>query len=68
MRPGAVQKNEVFYLWKNKIKNHWKITLHTVFATKLLIKLLYSIFYNKYCSIDNMANPFNLSYDIIDHK
>jgi hypothetical protein len=42
-------------------KNHGKITLHTVSVTKLLIKLLYSIFSNKSCSIDNMANPFNLS-------
>ena len=28
--------------------------------TKLLIKLLYSIFSNKSCSIDNLANRFNL--------
>ena len=39
-----------------------------VFATKLLIKLLYSIFSNKSCSIDNMTNPFNLFNDIIDRK
>jgi hypothetical protein len=37
-------------------------------ATKLLIKLLYSIFSNKFCSIDNMANPFNLFCDIVDRK
>ena len=39
-----------------------------VSVTKLLIKLLYSIFSNKSCSMDNMANPFNLSYDIVDGK
>ena len=52
----------------SKKKNHWKITLHTVSITKLLIKLLYSIFSNKFCTINNMANPFNLYCDIIDHK
>ena len=37
-----------------------------VSATKLLIKLLYSIFSNKYCSIDNMTNLFNLCCDTVD--
>ena len=53
-------------LFKKKKKKHWKITLHTVSATKLLIKLLYLIFSTKYCSIDNMTNLFNLSCDIVD--
>ena len=39
-----------------------------VCIAKLLIKLLYSIFSNKPYSIDNMANPFNLSCDIVDYK
>ena len=39
-----------------------------VYATKLLIKLLYSIFFNKSCSINNMANPFNLYCDVVDRK
>jgi hypothetical protein len=51
---------------KNKNKNHRKISLRTVCAAKLLIKLLYSIFSNKSCPIDNMANLFNLSCDIVD--
>ena len=66
MRPGAVQKK--WGLLSFKKKNLWKITLHTVSATKLLIKLLYSIFSNKSCSIDNIVNPFNLSCDIVDRK
>ena len=67
MRLGAVQKNEAFYL-KKYIYIYWKITLQTVSAKKLLIKLLYSIFSNKSCSIDNMANLFNHSCDIVDCK
>ena len=35
-------------------------------ATKLLIKLLYSIISNKFYS--NMANSFNFSQDIVDRK
>jgi hypothetical protein len=31
-----------------------------------LIKFLYSRFSNIFFSIDNMANPFNLSCDIVD--
>jgi hypothetical protein len=53
---------------KNKNKNHQKISLRTVCAAKLLIKLLYSIFSNKSCSIDNIVNSFNLSCDIVDRK
>jgi hypothetical protein len=53
---------------KNKNKNYQKISLRTVYATKLLIKLSYSIFSNKSCSIDNMTNLFNFSCDIVDHK
>jgi hypothetical protein len=67
MRSRAVQKNEAFYLKKKK-KKSLKITLYTVSTTKLLIKLLYSIFSNKSCSIDNMANIFNLPCDIVDRK
>jgi hypothetical protein len=47
-----VQENETFYLNKKKM-------------LKLLIKLLYSIFSNKSCSIDNMINPFNFSCDTL---
>ena len=61
-----VKKNEVFYLIK--IKNYWKITLDKICVTKLLIKLLYSIFSNKSCSIDNMGNLFNIFYEIVDRK
>ena len=66
MKPGAVEKKWGHSLKKKK--NHWKITLYTVCATKLQIKLLYSIFSNKTYSIDNMTNPFNLSCDIDDRK
>ena len=55
---GQCKKIRPFILKKKK--NHWKITLHMVCDTKLLIKLLYSVFSNKSCSIDNMANQFNL--------
>jgi hypothetical protein len=64
MRPEVVQKIEAFYLKKKK-KN---ITVHAISATKLLIKLLYLIFSNKSCSIDNMANPFNFFYVKVDLK
>jgi hypothetical protein len=53
---------------KNKNKNHRKISLRTVCVAKLLINLLYSIFSNKFCSINNMANLFNFSCDIVDRK
>ena len=62
IRPRAVEKKWGPSLKKKK--NHGKITLHTICATKLQIKLLYSIFSNKTYSIDNMANPINLSCDI----
>ena len=38
------------------------------FCYKLLIKLLYSIFFNKFCSIDNMVNLFNISCDIVERR
>ena len=49
-------------------KNHWKIILDKICVTKLLIKLLYLIFFNKSCSIDNMDNLFNISFVIVDRK
>ena len=53
MRLGAAQKKiRPSILIK---KNYWK----------LLIKLLYLIFSNKSCSIDNMVNPFNFSSDTL---
>ena len=64
---GGAKKIRPFISLK-KEKNHWKITLDKVCVTKLLIKLLYSIFYNKSCSIDNMGNLFNISCDIVDRK
>ena len=66
IRLGGSKKMKPYI--KNKNKNHWKISLRMVCAAKLLIKLLYSIFFNKSCSIDNMVNLFNLSCDIVDHK
>ncbi len=63
--PGAAKKKMRPSILKN---NHWKITLHVVSVIKLLIKLLYLIFSNKFCSIDTMVNPFNISYNIIECK
>ena len=65
---GRCKKMRPSIFKKKKKKNHWKITLYMVSATKLLIKLLYSIFFNRFCSIDNMVNPFNLFCDIVDRK
>jgi hypothetical protein len=61
MRPSILKK-------KKKKKKSLKNYSTYGFCTKLLIKLLYSIFSNKFCTIDIMANPFNLYCDIVDHK
>jgi hypothetical protein len=61
-----VQKNEAFYLLKKKKIR--KITIHKVYVTKLLFKILYSIFSNKSYSIDDMGNLFNICCDIVDRK
>jgi hypothetical protein len=67
MRPGAIQKNEAFYLKKKKKKSLKNYSTYGFFY-KITISIFFSIFSNKYCSIDNIVNPFNLSCDIVDRK
>ena len=72
MNLGALGKSFkqslLLYLIINSYFFQLKFILFTFWEAKLLIKILHSSFANISFSIDNMINPLNLSYDIINLK